>query len=171
MELPTANDTSTHSPNLQAACYYVKSWSRWNCQLLPDHPPDRYTLISMIEVVFVPQPELQERDPAITREAVSIHVSAVIVSAASVRRSVNGWLLWEVGERLSAGAPELVLGGELLWRIPVRWTSPTQGVLVERVCEIYANALDASLINADAKKQEIHERVERYARTLYPTNP
>ena len=128
--------------------------------------PDRYTLISMIEVVFVPEPELQERDPAVTREAVSIHVNAVIVSATSVRRSVNGWLLWEVGERLSAGAPELVLGGELLWRIPVRWTSPTLGVLVERICEIYANALDAALINADAKKQEIHEQVKRYARNL-----
>ena len=132
---------------------------------------DRYTLRLMTEVVFLPEPETQERDPAVTRESISIHVNAVIVSATSVRRSVNGWLLWEVGERLSAGSPELVVGSELLWRIPVRWTSPAKGILAERVCEIYANASDASLINPDAKKQEIHEQVERYARTLLSTNP
>ncbi len=102
--------------------------------------------------------------------SVFIYTNSVKVTAASVRRSINGWLLWEVGEQLSAGAPELVVGSELLWRIPVRWTSPTKGILAERVCEIYANVLDASLINADAKKQEIHEQVERYARTLLPAN-
>ncbi|NJM39308.1 MAG: hypothetical protein HC853_00345 [Anaerolineae bacterium] len=125
----------------------------------------------MTEVVFLPDSETQERDPAITHESVLIHVNAVIVSASSVRRSINGWLLWEVGERLSAGSPELIVGSDLLWRIPVRWTSPTQGVLAERVCDVYANAADASLINADAKKQEIHEQVERYARALLSTNP
>jgi hypothetical protein len=96
-------------------------------------------------------------------ELVFLHVNAVVVSAASVRSLVNGWLLWEVGERLSARPPELVVGSEMLWRIPVRWTSLTKGVLAERVCEIYAKASDALLINADAKKQEIHEQVKRYA--------
>ena len=125
---------------------------------------------TMTEVVFLPEADIPEPDAAIVRESVSIHVSAIVVSAAHVRRSVNGWLLWEVGERLSSGPPELVLGSILRWRIPVRWTSPTQGVLAERVCDVYVDATDGSMIDAEAKKQEIHQQVERYARALLPAN-
>ena len=81
-----------------------------------------------------------------------------------MRRSVNGWLLWEVGEQLSSSAPELVLGSTL------RCTSPTKGVLAEHVCDVYVDASDGSMIEAEAKKQKIHQQVERYVRALLPAN-
>jgi hypothetical protein len=128
----------------------------------------------MIQVVIEPISETIAEESNATRESVTIHVRANIVSAATARRAVNGWLLWDVGERVSAGQPELVFSSNpnsgMRWRVPVRWTSPTLGVLVDRVCDIYLSAEDGTLLDPDSKLQEITLHVQRLARAIHSSN-
>ncbi len=71
---------------------------------------------------------------------VVVHIDMRVVSAARVRRKVNGWLAMEAGDRLLAGEPELMLGERLIWRVPIRWTSPTQGVLARMEFTVLVDA-------------------------------
>lgn len=95
-----------------------------------------------------------------------VHVSAMIVTGQVARRTVNAWLTWEVGEHLAAGMPELLLGETLVWRVPVKWTSPQNGVLTDRICEVLVDALTGDVMDKGAKSQEIQGNVERAARAL-----
>lgn len=97
---------------------------------------------------------------------VTVHVSARVLAAAQVRRKVNGWLLLEVGDRLLAGEPELVLAEQLVWRVPVDWTSPTRGVLARTALFILVDAVTGALLPASPTPQEIENHVAALARTL-----
>jgi len=97
---------------------------------------------------------------------VTVHVSARVLAAVQVRRKVNGWLLLEVGDRLLAGEPELVLTEQLVWRVPVDWTSPTRGVLAHTALFILVDAVTGALLPASPTPQEIENHVAALARTL-----
>ncbi len=43
-----------------------------------------------------------------------VHIHARIVAADAARRTANGWLCLEVGDRLLAGDPELLVGDRLI---------------------------------------------------------
>ena len=98
-----------------------------------------------------------------------LHVNARIMSAARARRKANGWLAMEAGDRLVAGAPELVIDEQLRWRVPVHWTSPTKGVLAERVCDLLLDAVTGEVPDAQTQLQSIAKRVEDAARSLRST--
>ncbi|MCB0022926.1 MAG: hypothetical protein M9936_32410 [Caldilinea sp.] len=105
-----------------------------------------------------------EGDDAFTD--VIVHINARVVSAARVRRKVNGWLTMEAGDRLLAGEPELMLGERLIWRVPIRWTSPTQGVLARMELAILVDAASGDFAPGSPTSQEIEDHVATLARSL-----
>lgn len=97
---------------------------------------------------------------------VSIHIDVQILSAERVRRKVNGWLAMDVGDRMIAGEPELFIGEQLYWRVPLQWTSPTRGVLEAHIAEVLVDATTGELVDPLNKIVEIQKNVKRAARTL-----
>lgn len=85
----------------------------------------------------------------------SVHLDTQVFSAARIRRKVNGWLALEVGDRMLAGEPELVIDERLCWRVPLQWTSPTVGVLESRIAEVFVDATTSEIIDAQIKMMEI----------------
>lgn len=107
--------------------------------------------------------------PAATSEEftdVIVHISARVVSATRARRKVNGWLVQQVGDRLLAGEPELTVGERLLWRVPVRWTSPIKGELARIDLSIIVDAATGEVMADDSTAQEIQQHVAAVAHTL-----
>jgi len=96
----------------------------------------------------------------------SVHLDAQIVSATRIRRKVNGWLAMDVGDRMLAGEPELIINERLYWRVPLHWTSPTKGIVEARVAEIFVDAVTCEIIEPLNKIVEIKQNVKRAARTL-----
>jgi hypothetical protein len=94
-----------------------------------------------------------------------LHVNARIISAARARRKANGWLAMEAGDRLLAGEPELIIDEQLRWRVPVHWTSPTKGVLAERVHDLMMDAVTGDILGEQAQIKIIQKRVEDAARS------
>lgn len=99
-----------------------------------------------------------------------LHVNVRIMSATRARRKANGRLAMEAGDRLLAGEPELIIGEQLRWRVPVHWTSPTKGVLVERVYDLMVDAVTGDVPGEQAQIQAIQRRVEDAARSLRRTD-
>lgn len=99
-----------------------------------------------------------------------LHVSARILSAVRARRKANGWLAMEAGDRLIAGVPELVIDEQLQWRVSVHWTSPTRGVLTERVYDLMMDAVTGEVPDQQAQLEEIQRRVADAARSLCSTD-
>jgi hypothetical protein len=97
---------------------------------------------------------------------VIVHVNARVLSAAQVRRKVNGWLMLEVGDRLLAGEPELVLGEQLIWRVPVDWTSPSTGTLARTHLLVMVDAATGAILPDSPTPQEIESHVAALARTV-----
>jgi hypothetical protein len=97
---------------------------------------------------------------------ISVHLDVQVFSASRVRRKVNGWLVMDVGDRMLAGDPELIIGEPLYWRVPLHWTSPTKGVLEARVADILVDAITGEIVDPLNKILEIQHNVKRAARTL-----
>jgi len=86
---------------------------------------------------------------------VIVHIQARVVAAGLARRKVNGWLITEVGDRLLAGEPELLVDERLVWRVPVQWASPTKGVLAQQVVQVLVDAVSGELMPNSPSAQEI----------------
>jgi hypothetical protein len=99
-----------------------------------------------------------------------LHVSARVLSAVRARRKANGWLAMEAGDRLLAGEPELVIDEQLRWRVPVHWTSPTKGVLAERVYDLMMDAVTGEVPEQQLQIRELQRRVDDVARALRSTD-
>lgn len=99
----------------------------------------------------------------------SIYVNARIISAVHAKRIANGWLLWNIGERIAVGSPELVLDERLLWRFPLRWTAAKTGVLAELAVELRINALTGEVLADESTSIEIHACVQHAASTIQVT--
>jgi hypothetical protein len=119
----------------------------------------------MQAVVLVPSHNVTE-NRSIDYADLIVRVQARIVSAAWARRKANGWLVMNVGERVSAGIPELVLDDPLVWRVPLRWTSSTRGVLAGHIGELCVDAITGEILGEKDKIREICDSVEHSARTL-----
>jgi hypothetical protein len=116
--------------------------------------------------ILIVSPNVTSDVPDADYAEIILHVSARIMSAARTRRKTNGWLCLEVGDRMLAGEPELVIGERLLWRVPVQWTSPTQGLLAERVCDVLVDAMTGEVLDQANQTQMIQRRVEHAAHSL-----
>lgn len=119
----------------------------------------------MHTVVLVPNQMVTENH-SIDYADLIVRVQARIVSAAWAHRKANGWLVMNVGERVSAGSPELVVDDPLVWRVPLRWTSSTRGVLAEPIAQLCVDATTGEILDEQDKIREICDSVEHSARTL-----
>jgi hypothetical protein len=64
--------------------------------------------------------------------ALTVHVAVeatVNVDAKTARRQATTWLASEVGNMLVAGTPQLFIGRQAVWRVPVLLTSSTVGIV------------------------------------------
>jgi hypothetical protein len=102
---------------------------------------------------------------------VIVHIHARIVASVRVRRKVNGWLCLEVGDRMLAGEPELMIGDQLVWRVPVHWTSPTTGVRAQSVGHILVDAMTGELLAGPSTAREMQQRVAALAHSLRSAAP
>ena len=91
----------------------------------------------------------------------------VRISAYTARQKVTGYVAMEISHMMGGDAPALVWSGEMLvWRVPIRLTSPRQGVLG------YVGVIDVDahtgrlLISPD-----LHAEVERHAAALAAHTP
>ena len=88
-----------------------------------------------------------------------ISVTATInVEAEQARRSVTAWLIDNVGNMLMAGAPQLVIGKQTLWRVPVLLGSTYKGI----VGEVDVDAETGALLVSD----ELPRRILDHAQAL-----
>jgi len=117
-------------------------------------------VFAQVQPIVVDSPEFAQ---------VTVHVDARIISAMRARQLVNGWLLWNIGERIAVGIPELIVDQKLVWRFPLRWSSSKEGVLADLVAELRLDALSGEILETDQKIEEIQQRVESVARTLQAT--
>lgn len=90
---------------------------------------------------------------------ISISVVATVnVDAVTARRRVTAWLVSEVGNMMMGGSPELVIGTETLWRVPVILTSSSAGTLGE-VGIVVVDAVTGELHVSDDLRDQILNNV------------
>jgi hypothetical protein len=53
----------------------------------------------------------------------------MIINESAAQKKVTKWLVSEVGNLLMAGIPELVIGPQTVWRVPVLLTSSAVGIV------------------------------------------
>src|SRR3954453_5754170 len=99
------------------------------------------------------------------------HLRARVITADRARRKVNGWLCMEVGDRMLAGEPELLVGDRLIWRVPVQWTSPTTGMLAQSVTQVQVDATSGEFLTTPPTAEEIEQRVVPFAHSLRASTP
>lgn len=99
---------------------------------------------------------------------VIVHLHARVIAPNRARRAANGWLTLEVGDRMLAGEPELLVGETLIWRVPVRWTSPTRGVLAQNVGQVMIDAVSGEILSTTENIEEMQQRVAAFAQWSVP---
>jgi len=104
-------------------------------------------------VVFAPVPPNGTHQADYTQ--LVVHVDARVISATRARRSVNGWLCMDVGDRLLADEPELIISNPICWRVPIHWTSPTKGILAHHICDVLVDAVAGEILEPEKKISEI----------------
>ncbi len=96
------------------------------------------------------------------RLQISVHIQAEVLSAEAARQQANAWLLENAGNLLRAESPELVLGDQLVWRVDVALTSPTQG-RVGCVGQLEMDAATGDVLADEVLAQEIIARARALA--------
>jgi len=105
------------------------------------------------------------RLPGGSRVTLKLEVSTDFnVSAAVAGQRVNRFLAMNVGNMLAAGEPELVVGEELLWRVPVLFGTPKKGLL-GKVGELFVDVNSGEILIESP--QQLEEMMRR-AEILYP---
>jgi hypothetical protein len=90
----------------------------------------------------------------------TVHVSADVLTPEAARRRANGWLLDHVGNLLLAETPELVVGDQIVWRVPIVLTSPTRGH-IGSVGAIDLDAISGEVISDSTTIEQIHARAKQ----------
>lgn len=105
---------------------------------------------------------------AIQQLDMQISVMATInIDALTAKRKVTAWLVSKVANLLVGGTPQLVIGQQSVWRVPVLLTSSQVGQ-VGQVGAVDVDTVSGQLfINLDLKKQII-TNAKRAARSVSP---
>lgn len=99
---------------------------------------------------------------------VDIHIAieaTLNLDATAARRRATAWLVSEVGNMLVGGPPQLVIGKEVVWRVPALLTSSEVGVL-GAVGSIDVLAESGIPLVSDELRAQILEHVEQFSRSL-----
>ena len=88
------------------------------------------------------------------------------VDARTARRRAIAWLVSEVGNMLVSGAPQLVIGRQSVWRVPVILTSSSAGTVGQ------AGAVDVDAESGEALVgKELREQILDNVRHLSTPAP
>ncbi len=99
---------------------------------------------------------------------ISISIVATInVDAKTARRRATAWLVSEVGNMLVGGAPQLVIGRQSVWRVPVILTSSIAGT-VGQVGAVDVDAESGEALVGEELREQILDNV-RHLSTPAPT--
>ncbi|MBE2200368.1 MAG: hypothetical protein IAE79_17265 [Anaerolinea sp.] len=103
-----------------------------------------------------------------TMRLVDIHIAieaTLNLDATAARRRATAWLVSEVGNMLVGGPPQLVIGKEVVWRVPALLTSSEVGML-GAVGSIDVLAESGIPLVSDELRAQILEQVEQFSRSL-----
>ena len=98
--------------------------------------------------------------------ASTVHVAVeatVNVDAKTARRQATTWLASEVGNMLVAGAPQLFIGRQAVWRVPVLLTSSTVGIVGD-VGVIDIDTITGQLLTTDQTRDGLLANVAQLIR-------
>ena len=104
---------------------------------------------------------------------VSLHVDRsfeIHVTAEQARRQVKGWLIDQVSYMLTAQTPALVIGKDVVWRVPVVLTSAQVGH-VGTVGEIDVNVATGAMDASPIYKERILVQARKLTTILPPYQP
>jgi hypothetical protein len=94
---------------------------------------------------------------------ISISIVATInVDAKTARRRVTAWLVSEVGNMLIGGAPQLVIGKQSVWRVPVILTSSNVGT-VGQVGAVDVDTESGEILVGEELREQILDNVRHLA--------
>ncbi len=94
---------------------------------------------------------------------IQIAVAATVnIDAKMARRRVTAWLGSEVGNMLIGGEPQLVIGRQTVWRVPVQLTSSHSGT-VGQVGVVEIDAESGEVLVTDQLREEILANVQHLA--------
>ena len=89
------------------------------------------------------------------------------VDAKTARRRATAWLVSEVGNMLVGGAPQLVIGRQSVWRVPVILTSSIAGT-VGQVGAVDVDAESGEALIGEGLREQILDNV-RHSTSPAPT--
>jgi hypothetical protein len=91
-------------------------------------------------------------------------VATVQIDAITARRRVTAWLVSDVANLLVGGTPQLVIGQQTLWRVPVLLTSSQLGT-VGPVGTVDVDATTGHIFVSSELKKQILTNAKRAARS------
>jgi hypothetical protein len=113
----------------------------------------------------------QYRLPERGEVALDLHrVFQINITAEEARRKVNFWLLTELSYMLVAASPKLVIGEQVVWRVPALLTASHVGS-VGIVGEVDVNVQTGSIDISPECKTAIEETALALAEKLPPYRP
>ena len=102
--------------------------------------------------------------PTGSRVVVHIEVSAAFnISSEMARQRANRFLLMHLGDQLYAGEPELLVGREIAWRVPVHLSLSLGGYLGK----VGSLRIDAQSGAIAVESPQTLEQIADYADVLY----
>ncbi len=118
-------------------------------------------------IIFNPPYIIPEEGPVELKVDRSFEIK---VTAEQARRQVDRWLLNEVSYMIGAEEPALVIGEQIVWRVPAWFSSPDVGrVGVVGTVEVDVNT--GVMNNTPECKAEIERCAEELAARLPPYQP
>jgi len=98
-------------------------------------------------------------------QQLNIHISItarVNIDVKTARRRATAWLAGEVGNMLIGGEPQLVIGKQTVWRVPVVLTSSQQGT-IGQVGAVDVDAESGEALISDELKEQILANAQHLA--------
>ena len=114
-------------------------------------------------------------DPFVLPERGQVNVQLyrqfeIRVTAEEAQRQVNRWLLHEVSYLLRAQPPTLVIGAQVVWRVPVSLGSPDFGQVA--VIDVVDVEVETGVIeDPDGRRASILRQAEELTSRLPPYQP
>ena len=80
----------------------------------------------MVQQTSLPGATISPKSKVVVRMEISTEVN---ISASAARQRANRYLITQIGDQLGATEPELVMGDQLYWRLPVQYAPSRLGNL------------------------------------------
>jgi hypothetical protein len=94
----------------------------------------------------------------------------IAVTAEQAQRQVKRWLLDEVSMTMTTQPPMLLIGAQIVWRVPVIFTAAHIGS-VGCVGEVDVDVATGAMNNTSALKERILSQARKLAATMPPYQP